>query len=128
MAKKKTILVVEDDDTSRTALCAMLEALDYNYIAFGNPRDVVDKLAGQHIDLGLLDLMMPYMNGFQLLEKLRAVPNYESTPIFMVTARDAEDDVLDGYKNGADYYITKPYTTKQLKYGLDLYLSDDDDS
>jgi DNA-binding response OmpR family regulator len=88
---------------------------------------VVEGLNGQHIDLGLLDIMMPHMNGYQVLEKLREVPAYQSIPIFMVTARDTEDDVLTGYKHGADYYLTKPFTSKQLRYGLDLYLSDADD-
>jgi CheY-like chemotaxis protein len=118
----QTILVVEDDETSRTALCAMLEALGYGYIAFGDPREVIEKLAGRPIDLGLLDLMMPYLNGYQLIEKLREVPQYQTIPLFLITARDTEEDVLEGYRHGVDYYITKPYTTKQLRYGIELYL------
>lgn len=125
MAEKKIILVVEDDDTSRTALCAMLTTLGYDYIAFSDPREVVEKLNGRPIDLGLIDLMMPHMGGLELLKQLREIEAYRSIPLFMVTARDAEDDVLDGYKHGVDYYITKPYTTKQLRYGIDLYLSKD---
>jgi DNA-binding response OmpR family regulator len=127
MKTPKKILIVEDDETSRTALTAMLEALGHQVVAFGDPRKVVEGLNGQHIDLGLLDIMMPHMNGYQVLEKLREVPAYQSIPIFMVTARDTEDDVLTGYKHGADYYLTKPFTSKQLRYGLDLYLSDADD-
>lgn len=122
MTKKKIILVVDDDEPSRSAQCAMLKTLGYDYLAFGDPREVVEKLGGQPIDLALLDLMMPHMNGFELLQELRKVPAYESIPIFMVTARDSEEDVLEGYKLGADYYITKPYTTKQLRYGIELYL------
>lgn len=128
MTKKRTILVVDDDEPSRTAQCAMLRALGFDSIGFGDPREVVEKLGGQPIDLALLDIMMPYMTGIELLEELRKVPAYQSIPIFMVTARDSEEDVLEGYKHGADYYITKPYTTKQLQYGIDLYLSSDAES
>jgi DNA-binding response OmpR family regulator len=128
MSEKKLILVVEDDNTSRTALCAMLATLGYDYIAFSDPREVVEKLNGRPIDLGLIDLIMPQMSGLDLLEKLRQVEQYQNVPFFIVTARDSEDDVLDGYKHGVDYYITKPYTTRQLRYGIDLYLSKDNEN
>lgn len=126
MTKKKVILVVDDDEPSRTAQCAMIKTLGFDCIGFGDPREVIEKLGGQPFDLALLDLMMPYMSGFELLKELRKIPAYQSVPIFMVTARDSEEDVLDGYKHGAEYYITKPYTTKQLRYGIDLYLREND--
>jgi two-component system phosphate regulon response regulator PhoB len=125
MTQKKIILVVEDDDTSRAVLCAMLTTLGYDYVSFSDPREVIDQLNGRPIDLGLIDLMMPHMGGLELLKQLREIEVYRLIPLFMITARDAEDDVLDGYKHGVDYYITKPYTTKQLQYGIDLYLSKD---
>jgi DNA-binding response OmpR family regulator len=103
----------------------MLATLGYDYIAFSDPCEVIEKLNGRPIDLGLIDLMMPQMSGLDLLEKLRQVEQYQNVPFFIVTARDSEDDVLDGYKHGVDYYITKPYTTKQLRYGINLYLSED---
>ena len=128
MSDKKLILVVEDDNTSRTALCAMLVTLGYDYVAFSDPREVVAKLNGRPIDLGLIDMMMPQMSGLDLLEKLRQIEQYQKVPFFIITARDSEDDVLDGYKHGVDYYITKPYTTQQLRYGIDLYLSKDNEN
>lgn len=128
MSEKKLILVVEDDNTSRTALCAMLATLGYDYVAFSDPREVVEKLNGRPIDLGLIDMMMPQMSGLDLLEKLRQIEQYQKVPFFIITARDSEDDVLDGYKHGVDYYITKPYTTRQLRYGIDLYLSKDNEN
>jgi len=128
MSDKKLILVVEDDNTSRTVLCAMLVTLGYDYVAFSDPREVVAKLNGRPIDLGLIDMMMPQMSGLDLLEKLRQIEQYQKVPFFIITARDSEDDVLDGYKHGVDYYITKPYTTQQLRYGIDLYLSKDNEN
>lgn len=71
----------------------------------------------------MLDIMMPRMNGYELLDALRAQPDFKSTPVIMVTAKDDDKEVLDGYRHGADYYITKPYTAKQIEFGLNLYLA-----
>ena len=119
----KTILVVEDDNDVRMALCAMLEGLGYEPLQFGSGKDALAGIAGKKINLALLDVMMPEMNGYELLKELRQLPEYKDLPIIMVTARDEDSDVLEGYQYGADYYITKPYTTEQLRYGLELYLS-----
>ena len=79
-------------------------------------------------DIILLDLMMPEMNGYELLNELRKLPELKGLPIIMVTARDDDSDVLHGYQHGADYYITKPYTADQLRYGLELYLTENQES
>lgn len=118
----KSILVVEDDVDARMALCAMLEGLGYSPIPFGSGKDALDGIGQHKIDLALLDVMMPEMNGYELLKSLREIPEYKKLPIIMVTARDDDSDVLEGYQYGADYYITKPFTTEQLRYGLELYL------
>jgi DNA-binding response OmpR family regulator len=122
MTTKKTILVVEDDDDSRQALCVILENLGFEPVAFGSPLGVLDAIKGKKIDLALLDIMMPSMNGYELLQKLRASEEFGTTPVFMVTAKDGDGEVLEGYKYGADYYIMKPYTSRQLDYGIKLYL------
>jgi CheY-like chemotaxis protein len=119
----KTILVVEDDADNRLALCAMLQGLGHTPLSFGSAREALDGLKGVQFAVALLDVMMPEMNGFELMKELKAMPEYKDVPIIMVTARDDDSDVLQGYQHGADYYITKPYTTEQLRYGLELYLS-----
>ena len=70
--------------------------------------------------------MMPKMNGYELLDELKKLPNFENVPVSMITAKDQDDDVMSGYQQGVDYYITKPYTTKQIQYALDLLLNSDD--
>ena len=119
---KKIILVVEDDVDSRDTLCTMLEALGYAHLAFGSAKDALAGLQGKKVDLALLDIMMPEMNGYELLEKLKEIPAYSSIPVIMVTAKDEDSEILEGYKYGADYYITKPYTSKQLEYGIKIFL------
>lgn len=123
MTAKATILVVEDDNDTRDALCTMLDSLGYTTVAFGNPTKVLSGISGKKIDLALLDIMMPEMNGYQLLEEIKKVEEFSDLPVIMVTAKDQDSEILEGYQYGADYYITKPFTTKQLEYGIRIFLS-----
>ena len=119
---KKLILVVEDDQDSRNALCAMLEALGFNHISFPGAKEALAGIPGQQIELALLDIMMPEMNGYELLAALRKLPEFKELPVIMVTAKDEDSEILEGYQSGADYYITKPFTAKQLEYGIRIFL------
>lgn len=119
----KTILVVEDDTDSREALCAILEGLGYAVVSFPSGPSTLAGITGIRIDLAMLDVMMPEMNGYELLAALKKMPAFEAVPVIMVTAKDEDDEVLKGYDRGADYYITKPYTARQIAYGLKIFLS-----
>jgi CheY-like chemotaxis protein len=122
-ATKKKILVVEDDNDSRNALCAMLDALGFSYTGFASGKEALEKIKGQKIDMALLDIMMPEMNGYEVMKALKALPEFKDIPIIMVTAKDQDSEILQGYQSGADYYITKPFTAKQLDYGIRIFLS-----
>lgn len=117
------IVIVEDDFDSREALVAITESFGYQVLAFESAHAALEGVVGQSVAVFLLDIMMPKMNGYELLEALRAVPEFKTTPVIMVTAKDDDKEVLDGYRHGADYYITKPYTAKQIEFGLNLYLA-----
>ena len=120
--EKKTILIVEDDNDSRQALEIMLENLGFESLSYASGKEALEKLPGNKIDLALLDIMMPEMNGYELLEELRKIEDYKKVPIIMVTAKDQDSEVIEGYQHGADYYITKPFTSKQLDYGIRIFL------
>jgi len=75
-------------------------------------------------DVILLDLLMPEMDGFTVLEKLKNNPATESIPVVIVSARGHDDDLLAGYVAGAEYYVSKPFTSSQLLYGIDMVLND----
>jgi DNA-binding response OmpR family regulator len=121
-AEKKLILVVEDDPDALNLLYAILETLGYDYIGFSNGRDALAGIGGKPIDVAILDIMMPEMDGYQLMAEMRKLPEFESTPVIMTTAKDKDSEILDGYKHGADYYITKPYSSKQIEYGLKMFV------
>ncbi|MCB0310271.1 MAG: response regulator [Bdellovibrionales bacterium] len=122
----KTILVVEDDEDSRNTICTMLEAFGFKFISFPSGKAALEGLRGKTVDLALLDIMMPEMSGYELLEKLREWESFATTPVIMVTAKDQDSEILEGYQHGADYYITKPFTAKQLEYGLRMFLFEED--
>lgn len=123
MAPIKTILVVEDDNDSRSAICTILESLGYQPLAFGAAKEALAGISGKKIDLALIDIMMPEMNGYELLREIKQIPAFKEMPIIMVTAKDQDSEILEGYQFGADYYITKPFTSKQLDYGIRLFLN-----
>lgn len=120
---KKRIMVVEDDEDSRRALCVMLEGLGFEAISYRTAMEALSDIPNQKIDLALLDIMMPQMNGYELLHKIKEMPQYKDLPVIMVTAKDEDSEVLEGYQFGADYYITKPYTSKQVEYGIKIFLT-----
>lgn len=125
------VAIVEDDPDSREALHVILEGLGYQVVSFASGKEALGKIPGKSISLFMLDIMMPEMNGYELLQEIRKIPEFTSTPIIMVTAKDEDQEVLEGYQFGADYYITKPYTSKQIEYGIKLYLDSstrDDDT
>lgn len=124
---KKSILVVEDNDDSRNAIVVMIESFGYSVRAFASGEAAIaeireDAKNGSKLDLALLDIMMPGMDGYEVLVEIKKIDQYKTLPCVMVTAKDADSEVIEGYKYGADYYITKPFTAKQLKYGIELYL------
>ncbi|MCB0318191.1 MAG: response regulator [Bdellovibrionales bacterium] len=123
MADKKIILVVEDDSDTRLAITTMLTSLGYDSIDFGSAREALDGIKGKKVDLALLDIMMPNINGYELLGMLKKIPGYEELPCIMVTAKDQDSEILEGYSHGADYYITKPFSAKQLEYGIKIFLT-----
>jgi len=117
---KKHVLVVEDDPDSRAAICTILEALGFTHSSFGSGAEALKNVGA--VDIALLDIMMPDMNGYELLKELRKRPEFKALPVIMITAKDGDSEILEGYQSGADYYITKPFTAKQLEYGIRIFL------
>ena len=121
-SKKAKILVVEDDVDALQTLTIMLEKMGHSVHGYSMPTEALEAATGIAPDLMMLDIMMPELNGYELLAKLREIPEYTELPAIIVTAKDQDDDLLEGYNRGAQYYITKPYTMQQVEYALNLYL------
>jgi len=118
----RRILVVEDNPDSLAIMRSILENQKYEVRVASCGSEALELLQKEGIDLVLLDVMMPEMSGLEVLQRIKGDPATEHVPVILVTAKTHDDDVLGGYQYGADYYITKPYTKKQLLYGIDLVL------
>ncbi len=116
---KETIMIVEDEIRMRILLRDYLKKEGYNIIEATNGKDAVECFAKSPVDLIILDIMMPLLDGFQVCEKIREV---SLVPIILLTARSEEDDKLLGYELGADDYITKPFSPKILMAKIKVIL------
>lgn len=119
---KDSILVVDDNPDSITIIRTILEANGFKVETAENGREALDKLKAETPQVVLLDVMMPEMSGLEVLERIKGNPTTAKLPVILVTAKTQDEDVLVGYQYGADYYITKPCTSKQLLYGVGLVL------
>ena len=105
------ILVVEDDEKIRKFLCYCLENNDYQYLTAGNGADALRKIANENIDLILLDLGLPDIDGVEIIKQLR---EFSEIPIIIVSARDKDKDKANVLDLGADDYLTKPFSATEL--------------
>lgn len=108
---KKSILIVEDELKIRFLIRDYLLKDNFNIIEACDGEEGLFKFSKEKIDLIILDIMMPKMNGLEMLEKLRQVSNI---PVILLTAKGEEEDKLEGYEFGADDYMTKPFSPKVL--------------
>lgn len=121
----EAILIVEDDRDLRAGLEVLVRDQGYETVAVASGEDAFPALESRKFCVCLLDLMLPGMNGFEILKKLRADPRYSLLPVIMITAEPGDEKMLTGYRTGADYYISKPFTAEQIAYGLNLCLTED---
>jgi DNA-binding response OmpR family regulator len=117
-----TILVVDDSEDIALISARMLSQRGFAVITACDGPEALAIVARQRPSCLLLDVMMPRMSGLEVLQALKADATTASIPVIMVTAKTNDDDVLHGYQQGADYYITKPFTADELIYGINLVL------
>jgi CheY-like chemotaxis protein len=116
------VLVVDDSADSVAIVQAILRNRGFEVEAACDGPSALEMLEKRRPDVILLDVMMPAMSGMEVLDRIRANPQHAGIPVILVTAKAADEDLLEGYKFGADYYITKPFTPRQLLYGIGLVL------
>lgn len=106
------IMVVEDDADTRKLMEAVLDANGYDVLLAEDGKDALDVMSDRHVDLVLLDVMMPRMDGYSFAETLRKYKN--NMPILMVTAREAPSDKKRGFLVGTDDYMVKPVDEEEM--------------
>ncbi|HLO57316.1 MAG TPA: response regulator transcription factor [Bacteroidales bacterium] len=121
MAKSKgIILLVEDDKNLGIVIRDFLEMSEYEVILRENGRDGLDEFKKGSYDLVLLDIMLPLLDGFSVAEEIRKTDC--DIPVIFLTAKTLKEDKLKGFRIGADDYITKPFSTEELKLRIDAVL------
>jgi len=118
----KRILVIDDEHDLCDILVFNINAAGYNAIAVNSAEDAL-KLDLSEFDLLLIDVMMDGISGFDLAKRLKADPCTASVPIIFLTARDSEEDTLRGFGLGADDYVTKPFSVREVLARIKAVLS-----
>lgn len=112
MAKK--VLIADDEPNIITSLEFLLEHNGYDVRVARDGQEVLDQLPEYQPDLILLDVMMPVRNGFEICQTIRANPEWLGMKIVMLTAKGRDIEATKGLALGADAYVTKPFSTKDL--------------
>ena len=112
MSDSSTILLVDDDEAVRKVLSFPLERDGYNVIQAADGEEALEAFDDRAIDLVVLDIMLPKLDGLEVCRQLRA---RSSVPIIMLTARDDELDKVLGLELGADDYVTKPFSIREFR-------------
>lgn len=105
-------MVVEDERAIRDGLCDVLRFRGYEVEPVDNGTDAVQRALSQSFDLVLLDIMLPELDGLSVCRRVREAGN--AVPVLMLTAKGSEEDILRGFEVGADDYVTKPFSVREL--------------
>ncbi len=111
---EQTIMVVDDSTSVRKMVAFTLENAGYVVVEAENGRDALEKLNGTQINMFIVDLNMPHVDGFELTRSVRAMSEYKFTPIVMLTTESLDVKKQEGKAAGATGWITKPFKPDQL--------------
>src|SRR2546430_8695082 len=112
MPDSSTILLVDDEDAVQKLLAYPLERDGFRVVQARDGEEALEHFGREHVDLVVLDVMLPKLDGLEVCKRLRAT---SSVPIIMLTARDDELDKVLGLELGADDYITKPFSIREFR-------------
>jgi CheY-like chemotaxis protein len=116
------VLVVDDNEINLRLVEHALAGRGFVVELAASGPEALAALDRSHPDLVILDIIMPGMSGMEVLDRIKSNPRTADIPVIMLTARTADQDVIAGYQQGADYFIMKPLVPRQLLYGIGLVL------
>jgi two-component system, OmpR family, response regulator len=117
---KPRVLLAEDDENLGVLLREYLQAKNFDAALFNNGEKAYKSFERDHYDLCVLDVMMPVKDGFTLARDIRVINS--DIPIIFLTAKSMKEDVIEGFKIGADDYITKPFLMEELIFRMEAIL------
>ena len=118
----KRVLVVDDEEDIRFLIRTLLSREGYEVEEAGDGVTALEKLSSRRYDLMVLDIMMPKMDGYEVMREIQQ--RGIALPVVMLTAKVDDDSVWEGYKQGATLYITKPFENKMLVDAVNYLIGD----
>jgi twitching motility two-component system response regulator PilG len=119
---KKTILVVEDEESQLKLESILLTSKGFEVIGAANGSIALDILAKEKVDLVLLDIMLPEIDGFEVCRRIKNNPETRNLPVIMLTAKKSQEDLSRGDEVGADWYVTKPFKSAKVIETIERFL------
>ena len=116
------ILVADDDVDIRELVEFKLSTLGHDVVAVGDGAAAIEACRAERPDLAVLDVMMPGVSGLEAIKAIRATPELADLPVILLTARAQESDVETGFDSGADDYVTKPFSPRELAERVEALL------
>lgn len=113
-SKKHTVLLVDDSATNNLLLQVVFDQNGFNVETASSGKDAIKILAKKHIDVVLLDLMMPQMSGFEVLTAIKGNPETAKIPVLIVSADSERDDAEKALAMGAEYFFEKPLKLNEI--------------
>ena len=111
---QRKVLIVDDSPSQVRLMQGLLETEGYSPVGLSDPKRVEEAIATERPSVILLDVVMPERNGFQVCRELKSHAEFNSIPVILVTSKDTASDRYWGEQQGADGYVTKPFTREEL--------------
>ena len=118
-----TIMVVDDSKTVRSYHGSILKSMGLDVLEAENGMEALEKSLGTEIDLYLVDVNMPVMDGYSFIKDLRKQENHKIVPVIMITTQQKDEDIENAYKIGANLFETKPIKPDHLKAYVDILVN-----
>src|SRR3989338_4579294 len=112
--RARRILCVDDEDFNLDLLEALLTPHGYETYTALNGKEALDVLAAQSVDLVLLDINMPVMNGHEVCRRIKADPQLAHVPVIMITSLDSKENKMKGMESGAEEFLSKPFDQAEM--------------
>lgn len=110
----KTVLIADDEKNILISLEFLMKREGYRVVVANDGQEAIDAIQRENPDLVLLDVMMPKKTGLDVCQEIRANPTFNDMPILMLTAKGRDTDIAKGMAMGANDYVVKPFSTREL--------------
>ena len=129
MGIQRRILVVDDEPVIVKTLTKAIRRQGFDVVSAADGEEALEKVRSTNPDLVILDIQMPKLDGTEVLQRIKGSPETASLPVIMLTGKAGDEDILKGYKYGANYYIPKPFKMIEVLQGIEMmFRSIDEDA